>query len=64
LKLVVELHFSKANKTYNCLILSTNSANISSENYFLEGKTNLGHKCKHKCFIHVNFPQIAWVDDF
>ncbi len=52
-KLVAKLNFAKTNKTYNCLIFSTNSRNIFCENYFLEGKTSLGHKYKHICFIHM-----------
>ncbi len=52
-RLVVRrLHFVKVGKTYYCLVFSTNLRIISSENYFMEGKTNLEHKCKHKCFIH------------
>ncbi len=48
---VAKSHYAKAGITYNYLVFSTNLKNISCENYLLEGKTNLGHKCKHKHFI-------------
>jgi hypothetical protein len=52
-RLVVrKLHFGKVGKAYNCLVFSTNLWIISCENYFMEGKTNLEHNYKHKCFIH------------
>jgi hypothetical protein len=42
---VIEWDFTKASKTYNCLVFSTNLGSNSLENYVLEGKTILGHKC-------------------
>jgi hypothetical protein len=63
-KLVVaKLHSTKARKTYNCLIFSTNSKNVYYENYFL----------KENCFLDINenivtsstyFQQITWAYDF
>jgi hypothetical protein len=45
-KLVVaKSHFVEVDKTYNYLVFSTKLGNNSWENYFLEGKRNLGHKC-------------------
>jgi hypothetical protein len=48
---VAKSHYAKAGIRYNYLVFSTNLGNISCENYLLERKTNLGHKCKHKHFI-------------
>ncbi len=49
---VTKLHFVKVGKTYNCLVFSTNLRIISCGNYFMEGETNIEHKCNHKRFIH------------
>ncbi len=44
-KLIVEnIHFAKISNTYNWLFFPTNLNNIPYENYFLKGKTTLGHK--------------------
>jgi len=48
---VAKSHYANASITYNYLVFPTNLGNIYYENYLLERKTNLGHKCKHKHFI-------------
>jgi len=42
---VVEWHYIKVGKTYNCFVFPINLDNNSIENCFLERKTIIGHKC-------------------
>ncbi len=42
---IVEWLSTKAHKIYNYLVFSTKPNRNSQKNDFLEGKTNLGHKC-------------------
>jgi hypothetical protein len=42
---VVEWHYVKVSKTYNCLVFPLNQKNIHEKFIFQEGKISLGHKC-------------------
>jgi hypothetical protein len=55
---IVELHFAKANKTYNYLVLSINLNNIPYDNSFMEGKTTFGHRCILKHFNQTLFTNL------
>jgi hypothetical protein len=61
--IVVELHCTKAGKTYNCLVFSTNYGIISCENKFWKEKPILDTNANINA-LSTNFQQIAWVDDF
>jgi hypothetical protein len=61
LKLVIaKLHSTKTGKTYNYLVFSTN---ICCENYFLEQKKILDTNVNISISF-IDFPQIAWANDF
>jgi hypothetical protein len=59
--IIAELNFAKVGKTYNYFVFFTNLQNTSCENYFLEKKTSLGHKCKHRPFIHKLSTNCMWI---
>ncbi len=55
---IVELHFSKASKTYNYLVLFHNLSNIPYDDSFKERKTTFGHKCILKHFNETLFTNL------
>ncbi len=60
---IVEWHFIKVGKTYNCLVFSINLNSISLKFCILKGKTILGHNCI-LFFLTNYFQQIVKEDDF
>jgi hypothetical protein len=60
---IAKLHSTKTSKTYNYLVFFINSRNICCENYFLEQKIIVNTNVNISILV-IDFPQIAWADDF